>query len=324
MDLVSASSEKLEPLPRDPSQSVPAPFDDAAWLEDITEKSKRGVTEAQFALGQYLFAKGKYHEAWQQFELAAHRDNMQAKYQLGVMLYDGKGVMEDASKGFDLMMEVAESSKRVDAHLVPSAQYNIGRAFFQGFGVRQSDEEAVKWWSRSAEKGKDPSSVRAQNTLGMYFSRNENVNLKESFRWHSAAAENGHIESMAALGIMLINGRGCVKDEEQGIQWLRTSATRGSIYGTGALAHQYYARKMFTKAVECAFKASENTTSPLSLSPLECRGIALCCFVLARCLELGLAVAKNVPKAQEYYLKSRDYDKAMTAELHTLLIYGRM
>lgn len=89
-------------------------------------------------------------------------------------------------------------------------------------------------------------------------------------------------------------------------------------------------------------RASETTTPSVSLSPLECRGVALCCFVLARCLELGLAVGKNVSKAQEYYLKvcfpfyvtqckhslsaikSRDFDKAMTSELHTLLVYGRM
>eukprot|EP00731_Ephydatia_muelleri_P021093 Em0013g820a len=158
----------------------------------------------------------------------------------------------------------------------------------------------------------------------MYYARDENVNTKESFRWHSSAAENGHVESMAALGLMLVAGRGCTKNEEEGLQWLRSSATAGCIYGIGALAHQYYTRKMFTKAVECAFKASETTTPSVSLSPLECRGTALCCFVLARCLEIGLAVGKNVPKAQEYYLKARDYDNAMTAELHTLLVYGRM
>lgn len=78
------------------------------------------------------------------------------------------------------MVEVAENARQRDAHLVPSAQYNIGRAYFQGFGVGQSDEEAVRWWVSSAEKGKDPSSVRAQNTLGMYYSRQENINLKEA------------------------------------------------------------------------------------------------------------------------------------------------
>lgn len=60
--------------------------------------------------------------------------------------------------------------------------------------------------------------------------------------------------SVAALGLMLTSGQGCTKDEEQGLRWLRESAAGGSIYGIGALAHQYYTRKMFGKAVECAFK----------------------------------------------------------------------
>ena len=198
MDLVSVSSERLQPLPQDPSKPLPSPSDDVLWLEEVSEKAKRGVVEAQFALGQYFFEKGQYRDASQQFELAAHRGNMQARYQLGGMFYDGKGVEEDSvsggvrplfppvsftrsgqSKGFHFMMEVVENARHGDAHLVPSAQYNIGRAFFQGFGVRQSDEEAVKWWTRSAEQGKDPGSVRAQNTLGMYYARNENVNAKE-------------------------------------------------------------------------------------------------------------------------------------------------
>ena len=99
MDLVSASSEKLEPLPPDPSLPLPPASADAMWVEEMTEKSKRGVAEAQFALGQYLFAKGQYLESFQQFELAAVRGDLQAKYQLGVMSYDGKGIREDAVSG---------------------------------------------------------------------------------------------------------------------------------------------------------------------------------------------------------------------------------
>lgn len=99
MDLVSASSERLQPLPQYPSQPLPSPSDDATWLEAVTEKAKRGVAEAQFALGQYLYAKGQYRDAVQQFEIAADRGYMQAKYQLGVMFYDGKGVDEDSVSG---------------------------------------------------------------------------------------------------------------------------------------------------------------------------------------------------------------------------------
>ena len=41
------------------------------------------------------------------------------------------------------------------------------------------------------------------------------------------------------------------------------------------------------------------------LSPLDCRGVAMGCFVLARSLQLGQAVSKNELKAHEYFDKVR-------------------
>ena len=39
------------------------------------------------------------------------------------------------------------------------------------------------------------------------------------------------------------------------------------------------------------------------LSSLDHKGIAVGCFVLARCLQLGQAVGKNEDKAHQYYSK---------------------
>ena len=47
--------------------------------------------------------------------------------------------------------------------------------FLQGFGVKQSDQEAEKWWTLAAKHGGDDSSVRAQNTLGMFYARSETL-----------------------------------------------------------------------------------------------------------------------------------------------------
>ena len=39
------------------------------------------------------------------------------------------------------------------------------------------------------------------------------------------------------------------------------------------------------------------------LTLLDCKGIAMGCFVLGRCLQLGQVVTKNDQKAQEYFIK---------------------
>ena len=62
--------------------------------------------------------------------------------------------------------------------------------YCQGYGVRQSDEEAERWWLRAGERkgveeeegGEGGSVVRAQNALAMFYSRKETLNLAKVTR----------------------------------------------------------------------------------------------------------------------------------------------
>lgn len=61
--------------------------------------------------------------------------------------------------------------------------------------MRQSDEEAERWWLRAGEGrvqrreeesdqdegGEEDSVVRAQNTLGMFYSQQETLNIKKVY-----------------------------------------------------------------------------------------------------------------------------------------------
>lgn len=60
------------------------------------------------------------------------------------------------------------------------------------------------------------------------------------------------------------------------------------------------------------------------LTPLDCKGVALGCFVLARCLQLGQAVTRSELKAREYYVKATKCDKQVVTELHDKLTYGQL
>lgn len=69
------------------------------------------------------------------------------------------------------MKEIAESTNPDAAHLLHNAQYNIGRAYFEGFGVKQSDKEAESWFLLAADDGDPKGSVKAQTVLGLLYSR---------------------------------------------------------------------------------------------------------------------------------------------------------
>ena len=79
------------------------------------------------------------------------------------------------------MKIVAETRNKKYQHLVPSAQFNVGQAHLQGFGIRQSDDEAIRWWTLAAGAADqdDVGCIKSQNALGMIFSRNDTLNLEQ-------------------------------------------------------------------------------------------------------------------------------------------------
>ena len=75
----------------------------------------------------------------------------------------------------------------------------------QGYGVRQSDEEAERWWLKAGEEkqkgegGKEEGSVvRAQNTLGMLYSQQETLDLGK-VRLSIGHEKQGQATCIAAL-----------------------------------------------------------------------------------------------------------------------------
>lgn len=86
--------------------------------------------------------------------------------------------------------------------LIHQAQYNLGKAYFQGFGVRQSDTTAEKWWLLAADDGSLVGCVSAMTALGFFYSRKsdpEYFDLSKAFYWHSEACGNGNLESQGLI-----------------------------------------------------------------------------------------------------------------------------
>lgn len=74
-------------------------------------------------------------------------------------------------KGVQHMKEIAKSTNPDAAHLIRNAQYNIGRAYFEGFGVNQSDKQSEMWFLLAADDGEQKGSLKSQTVLGLLYSR---------------------------------------------------------------------------------------------------------------------------------------------------------
>ncbi|XP_060237704.1 LRP2-binding protein isoform X2 [Meriones unguiculatus] len=301
-------------------------------LQFLKERIKNGDAMAYFLRGQLYFEEGWYEEALAQFEEIQENDH-QAIYQLGVMYYDGLGTKPNAEKGVIYMKKILDSPCPQTVHLKFAAAYNLGRAYFEGKGVKRSDAEAERLWLYAADNGNPKASVKAQSILGLFYSMQEPKQLEKAFFWHSEACGNGNLESQGALGLMYFYGQGIRQDTEAALQCLREAAERGNVYAQGTLVEYYYKMKFFTKCVAFSKRIAdydEVHDIPMIAHVTDClpefisKGMAMAAFYYARCLQLGLGISKDEATAKHYYSKACRLNPTLADELHKLLICQRI
>ncbi|XP_050395875.1 LRP2-binding protein isoform X1 [Patella vulgata] len=296
----------------------------------LNEKIINGEKTAFFQLGLFYIEQELYEKAYSCFEKSKDFDS-QSMYQYGVMLYDGIGCEQNTVKGVECLLQVAQNPSNYTKHLMSALQYNIGRAYFQGFGVnRQSDIEAERWWLLAADDGNPKASVKAQSSLGMFYSREECLDLKKAFFWHSEACGNGSLESQGALGVMYEYGIGVKHNSDSAYICLKEASDRGNVYAMGNLVAHYYRRKLFTKASALALRVAQLKSQDIKLlaTETEClpafisKGISTACFYLARSFSSGLGIQQSEEEAKVYYSRSFQFDPDVCARLQNITTHG--
>ena len=98
----------------------------------------------------------------------------------------------------------------------------IGESHLHGKGVEKNDNEAIKWYRKSAEQGE----AIAQNNLGAMYAYGEGVeqNYNEAVKWYRKSAEQGYARALTNLGFMYANGEGVEQDYKEAVKWYRKSA----------------------------------------------------------------------------------------------------
>ncbi|BFZ01836.1 hypothetical protein BsWGS_04875 [Bradybaena similaris] len=304
----------------------------AEEIETILQnKIKAGDKAATFQLGLLYFHQNQFKKAILCFEKAKDYD-YQSLFMYGVMKYDGLGTDVNMKEAMECMSYICTSEARLASHLISAARYNLGRAYYQGFGEYQSDIEAEKWFLMAADDGNPAASVKAQSVLGMFYSRQDSdfKDLKKAFFWHSEACGNGSLESQGALGVMYMLGLGVKKDFDAAHICLKEAANRGNVYAMGNLVMLYYKTKLFTKACSLGYKVSilKEEDVPVLAAKTDClpfyiiKGIAIACFIYARCLASGFSLKANKDLAKEFYSKCYRFDADVCAILQHAVQQG--
>ena len=98
--------------------------------------------------------------------------------------------------------------------------------YANGWGVAQSDAEAVKWWRKAADQG----FAQAQFSLGYAYDIGQGVpqDHAQAFGWYRLAANQGSAGAQYSLGVMCDKGKGVPQDDVQAYMWFNLAASRSS------------------------------------------------------------------------------------------------
>jgi len=123
--------------------------------------------------------------------------------------------METASPDLSALQQQADKG---DA----DAQFELGRAYFNGNGVSQDFNKAFELFRKSADQG----NPKAENNLAVMYGRGSGVkqDLAEAVKWYRKSAEQGAPLPEDNLGLMLAQGHGVSKDCKEAAEWYRKAA----------------------------------------------------------------------------------------------------
>jgi len=129
--------------------------------------------------------------------------------------------------------------------------YVQGWNYAQGDGVPMNQNEAIRLWRESAERG----SFEAQFTLGEAYSGmgfgelhsskgwSQQIDHLEAVKWYRMAAENGYAKAQFRLGEAYNSGQGVPKDPAEAFRWWTIAAERGDSLARFRLAETYFTQK---------------------------------------------------------------------------------
>lgn len=157
------------------------------WLKQIAEQSNHTI---QASLGFICFFGDDHAGALYWFNKAALQGNVTAKFFLGHLHAEGKGVEEDKDKAHKYYLEAAEEGYM-------EAQSALGSKNV----AEQNYEEANKWLRKAADQG----DAKSQHRLGLMLNRDKDTDRAREL--YILSAKQGYDQAQFALGMMYHKGQ---------------------------------------------------------------------------------------------------------------------
>ncbi|HEY1944420.1 MAG TPA: hypothetical protein VGH40_20095 [Roseiarcus sp.] len=175
---------------------------------------------------------------------AATAGDVNAEFEMGVRLIEGRGVAKDPHAA-------AQWFEQAAARDLPIAQYRLGALYEKGVGVARDSELAMSWYAKAANAG----NARAMHNLAVMNAEGPSggkPDYAEAAQWFRKAAQLGVRDSQFNLGILYARGMGVPQDLAQSWVWFSLAAQQGDV--DAAKKRDEVAAKMDAQALVAAAK----------------------------------------------------------------------
>lgn len=135
-------------------------------VQEIFVKARKGDPYNQAVLG-WMYQTGEKIEQskglslyW--FRKASEGGNLDAKVKLGLDAYEFEEYA-DAAKYFSEALD--DKSGKINQGLIPFAQLRLGDCYYNGYGVKQDQDLAIKLYRGAASSGNSVAQIKLKNAL---------------------------------------------------------------------------------------------------------------------------------------------------------------
>jgi TPR repeat protein len=181
--------------------------------------------------------------SWSTILLDAAEHSSEAKWELAQALLKGSsGLAKNPGRALEILRELAQVATDENDHPVQGmkdesdnsttmcfapAMNAISELYFEGEGFAKDPSAGMAWLQAAFHFGNDLDAAYASAMLYEYGRNGIEVDVVAAFQWFEKAADAGHLEAMAELGLCYELGCGVEQNDEKALDWYTKAANEG-------------------------------------------------------------------------------------------------
>ena len=169
------------------------------------------------------------------FHLGAAGGDVLAMHNLHDRYRMGQGCVQSDATAISWLKRALTDARASESPLFEDAAYNYAVELWNGSHVPQDQLEARRWLAAAA-RGVPQAALMYGNCLRDGLGP---IDHKEAFKMFQLAAEAGLQGAFVNLGVHLMNGQGCERNEREALRWYKKAAEMGDANGLSNMGNAW-------------------------------------------------------------------------------------